>query len=123
MQNIEIPNEDIPPDQVIGKLVLVGISFYTSTGTFVEQYQTNGIAEKVSGDLLYLRRSNGASFAVPYDPNHIKRAVPGIYREKTTGAEIVNPDFLSQWRIDTIDDLEYIERLKEVGFAGWGKEE
>src|SRR6185369_1239537 len=99
-------------NEVLGKLVLVGISFYTSTGTLIEQFQTNGIAERVLEDLLYLRRADGGTFAVPYDPDYIKRAAAGTYTEKTTGRQIVNPDFLSQWKINTIDDLEHIEEIK-----------
>lgn len=122
MERIEIPREGVSAKEVLGKLILVGISFYTSSGTFIEQFQTNGIGEIVEDDLLYLRRDDGTVFAIPYDQDYIKRAQPGVYSEKLTGKQITNPDFLSQWRIDTIDDLEHIERIKIVGFSGWGKD-
>lgn len=122
MDNHDIPNEGIPSHEVIGQVVLVGITFYSSTGTLIELFQTHGQAESVAGDLLFLRTPAGGEFAVPFDPNYLKRAAPGTYREKTTGLEIVNPDFLSQWRVNTIDDLEHIERVKERGFSGWQKE-
>ena len=86
--------------QVLGKRVLIGITYVNSSGEIIEQRQMHGVIETVtSEDGVPIRLSDGALFRLPPDLRGLERAAPGIYRLRSTGEEVENPDYLWTWTV------------------------
>ena len=81
-----------------GKLLLVGITVYDQTGTLLEQYQYHGIIESVT-DTVNVRLADGSVRTLPPDLNNLIAAEKGLYRERSTGEVVENPDYLTSWCI------------------------
>src|SRR5262245_36142256 len=83
----------------IGKVVLVGVTYIDHNEKFLEQKQWSGRITKVSneeGIVIELDDSDDPC-ALPPDLSYLTPAKPGIYRLRSTGREIENPDFLTTW--------------------------
>ncbi len=81
--------------QIIGKRVLVGITYRDSDDNFVEQKQFYGEVIRVGeveGIVLRIPIS-GKEFKLPPDFRNFAEAAPGEYRLRSTGEVIVNPDY------------------------------
>ena len=100
----------------IGKLILIGISFVSKDDELIEQYQTHGYIEKIEENgLMRIRRDGLPIFTIPFDEESISNAAPGTYRERETGIEIEDPDYLTSWSVHQSQKLN-IERYKKFGF-------
>jgi hypothetical protein len=84
-------------DALIGKVLLVGITYLTKQGDFIEQRQFFGqvrLTDPRKGILLALQGSRtGEEFNLPPDTRSVSKAEPGEYRLRSTGEVVVNPDF------------------------------
>jgi hypothetical protein len=90
-------------DSVIGKTLLVGITYLDPDGSetgrdqfhgiIVEASEEHGIVIACQGDRLGERRS------LPADLTAVQPADPGHYRLKTTGEVIIDPDFTTTWTL------------------------
>jgi hypothetical protein len=107
--NTSTPGTDSPPfdqalaDSYIGKYILVGLTFVDHTGTERRRQQLHGVIERASRDgiVVSLRGAHqGRSWTMPPDLGAISQAEPGVYRLRTTGEQIENPDLLASWRIE-----------------------
>ena len=89
-------------NNVLGKTILVGITYLDSQGDLIEQIQFSGTiirADEHSG--IVIKKANvNETFALPPDINSISVATPGEYRLRSTGEIVVNPDLLTTWVID-----------------------
>lgn len=90
----EIRLSDLP-----GKVMLVGITYYTHDDQFIEQKRYFGEVVEANDRLIRIRRDNGEFFTIPPDLRSTYRAKPGEYRLRSTGEIVVNPDYLSMWNI------------------------
>jgi len=64
----------------IGKIFLIGITFYDSNNKLLEQYQTAGIVEELTdAGLLIIRRKDNSLFPIPYEREAINKAEKGEY--------------------------------------------
>ena len=80
---------------VHGKLVMVGISRLDESGNLIEQKQFHGIVVRVNPkEGIVLRLDAGSERALPPDFRSFLKALPGEYKETSTGQVVVNPDFL-----------------------------
>ena len=86
--------------QVIGKRVLLGITYVNSTDEIIEQRQLHGVIETVtSEDGVAIRLSDGTLFRLPPDLRGLEPAAPGVYKLRSTGEEVENPDYVWTWTV------------------------
>ncbi len=86
-----------------GKVILVGMTYYTKDDEFVEQKQFWGTVTYVYGNTIVIKQNNGEEFSIPNDKSAIEKAQPGEYKLRSTGEVVVNPDFLSTWTVNLPD--------------------
>jgi hypothetical protein len=83
--------------ELIGKLVLVGLTQFNSDGSVDRKEQFFGIvqsADKNSGILLNLKGTRaGCRYNLPSDLRSYFKASPGNYRLRSTNEVVTNPDF------------------------------
>ncbi len=90
-------------EQLIGKTVIIGLTYVDGADTVTRRVQIHGViglANQTDGvriDLLGTKA--GDTYWLPPDTSNFDPAQPGVYRLKETGEEIVDPDFLSTWTI------------------------
>ena len=103
------------------KIFLIGITFINENEDVIENYQTSGkVLELTDDGMITFLRENKSDFQIPYDERAIMKAEKGDYKEKSTGKIIVNPDYISRWKIEVKDHFR-IDEIKEVGFIGFKK--
>jgi len=93
--------------ELIGKHVLVGISVFDKRGEFKRQEQFHGTvvsAERNRGVLLSLAGTRlGEQKWLPPVTNLFERASRGTYTLRSTGENVVDPDFTCTWRVNQPD--------------------
>jgi hypothetical protein len=94
------PNQ---PTGVIGKYVLVGLTYLDERNNFVERQQVHGrivAADEQRGYTIRLEGARKGEFLrLPPHPEPFLPAKPGEYQLKSTGEVVRDPDFLSTWII------------------------
>jgi hypothetical protein len=89
--------DDALADDLPGKLVLVGLTYFDSSGRFVEEQQFFGrvvFAHPTNGILLNLEgRRAGEQYTLPPDMRSLRRSSAGAYRLRSTGEVVVDADF------------------------------
>lgn len=88
---------------LLGKHVLIGITYVDAKGKVLEQVQKHGmvtasgrkkgIGVKLDGKL------KGETFWLPPDLRVFQKASPAEYRLRSTGEVVVNPDLLATWTV------------------------
>jgi hypothetical protein len=86
-------------DELIGKVLLVGITYYTSDDQFIEQKQLYGTVTEATKAQIRIKQKDGTEFTLPSDLSSTKRARPGEYKLRSTGEVVVDPDFLATWNL------------------------
>lgn len=102
-------------NHLIDKRIIIGINFFDSKDNLIDQYQTSGIITSIQKDFISIKRDGLPNFQIPYDERAIQLAAPGIYRERNTGKEIENPDFIAQWSVKSTSEIN-IEEYTLYGF-------
>ena len=98
LQNLEFNNQQMR--ELIGKRVLVGITYRNMSDEVVSLEQFHGAIDRFSLDEgLVLKLSNGAERIIPPDLTRLETASPGEYRLKAKGETVVDPDFTAMWTI------------------------
>jgi hypothetical protein len=95
-------DEDLAAD-LIGKYILVGLTYQDKQGNFLYQKQLHGviIAAAPNGITIALRGvNNGETWIMPPDLSNIEPANPGTYTLKSTNEVVENPDFYSNWFVN-----------------------
>ena len=88
---------------MVGKYVLIGLTYYDYQGQFVQQKQIHGriVAADPRGIGVELKGvRDGETYWLPPDTRSFQDAAPGEYRLRSTGEVICNPDLLTTWIID-----------------------
>lgn len=98
--------EKINENSLIGKTILVGMTFYNKNDEFVEQKQIFGEIVAFNQNTISIMPRNGEVFFIPNDKSAIDIAKPGKYRLISTGETIENPNYLSTWNITLSDKKE-----------------
>ena len=88
---------------LLGKVILVGITYYTHDRQFIEQKQYHGTVIRVDDAGMIVQKSDGEEVWLPPDLRSTKPAPPGENRERSTGEIVVNPDFFTTWNV--VEDL------------------
>ena len=84
---------------LLGKVILVGITYYTHDKRLIEQKQYHGTVIHADEKGIVIRKANGEEEKLPPDLRSTKPAPPGEYRERSTGEIVVNPDFFTTWNV------------------------
>lgn len=84
---------------LLGKVLLVGITYYTHDEQLIEQKQYYGEVVVANEEYVQIRRENGELFALPPDLRSTHPAQPGEYKLRSTGEIVVNPDYLATWQV------------------------
>jgi hypothetical protein len=90
---------DITFDELIGKVILIGVTYVDKQEQLLARKQWWGIIESASaesGISVDLKNSSDAC-VLPPDLDAVRRAKPGEYRLKESGEIIRDPDFLTTW--------------------------
>jgi hypothetical protein len=94
-------------ESLIGKYVLVGLTFKNADGRVVDQVQRHGTVEQVdpeAGVQIRLQSPGNAwdreLYWLPPDLRSFEPAEPGsTYHLHSTGEDVEDPDFTSSWTI------------------------
>ena len=91
--------KEITLDELVGKLLLVGITYYTNSNEFIEQKQFYGTVIEANESTICIEQPDGTEFTLPSDLSSTKRARPGEYKLRSTGETVTNPDFFATWNL------------------------
>jgi hypothetical protein len=87
-------------EPLIGKTVLIGITDFAADGSFAGQRQMFGTIRSFDKKLgIQVELEDGAGFALPPDPAVLNLASKGMYRVRSTGRTIVDPDYLCTFEV------------------------
>lgn len=84
---------------ILGKIMLVGLSYFNKNNELLEQQQIFGTVIKADKQGVKIKKSNGDIFSLPPDLSSTTVAKPGEYTLHSTGEVVVDPDYLSVWKI------------------------
>ncbi len=84
-------------EDLLGKILLVGITYYTADNEFIEQKQFYGTVTEANEYAIRIKQKDGTEFTLPPDLSSTKRARPGNYKLRSTGEVVVDPDFFATW--------------------------
>lgn len=89
-------------ESLVGKRVLVGLTFVNAQDEAVEQTQYHGVIESADEhDGFAVRRADtGEVEWLPPDLRAFETAARGEYRLRSTGEVVVDPDLLTAWTIE-----------------------
>ncbi len=89
-------------ESLLGKTVLVGLTFVNEQDEALEQTQYHGFIESADErDGFAVRRADtGEVEWLPPDLRAFETAARGEYRLRSTGEVVVDPDLLSTWTIE-----------------------
>lgn len=89
--------------QLVGKHVLVGVTFRNHDGEERLQHQYHGVVVSVGKRGIALDVENTFSrgtLDLPPDLRGFTAAAPGSYRLRSTGEIVEDPDFIANWIVD-----------------------
>jgi len=92
--------KELTPSDLLGKMILVGFTYYTHDNVFVEQKQFFGTVIAVHQNCIVIRKADGSTFTIPPDLRSTRIAPPGEYRLRSTGEIVLDPDYLSTWIVN-----------------------
>jgi hypothetical protein len=109
-------------DSVIGKYVLIGITFLDDRGSVIEQFQTYGPIVLIDDNKgIVIKKTDGSgNFSIAPDMQNLRPAPRGQYRLRSTGEIIDDPDFISTWIVEKTRP-ETIEKYKSSGFTNFSR--
>jgi hypothetical protein len=84
---------------LVGKHVLVGITYLDTEENVIDQFQVHGHVVEVRADVIVLELPSGEPFGLPPDPSRFEPAAAGIYRLRATGEAVEDPDLLARWTV------------------------
>ena len=90
---------------MVGKHVLVGITYVDAADRPIEQRQYHGLIESADERTGFAIRVDDRT--VEWLPPHVaafSTAAPGEYRLRSTGEVVTNPDLVSTWTVQRPTD-------------------
>ena len=86
-------------DDLIGKVILIGVTYVDKEDNLLDRKQWWGIVESASSDggIRVALKNSSDPCVLPPDLNAVRRAPPGEYRLKESFEMIKDPDFLTTW--------------------------
>ena len=91
------------PDQaeaLLGRLVLVGLTYVTPDGEVIERVQVKGVVVRCDPATVHIEQADGGELlTLPPDLRPFQPAPAGSYRLRSTGEVVLDPDYLATWTI------------------------
>lgn len=84
---------------ILGKILLVGITYYTHDEQYIEQKQFWGTVISANEQGVVVKQCSGELLPLPPDLSSTEKAALGEYTLRTTGEVVVNPDYLATWSL------------------------
>lgn len=88
--------------ELIGKYILVGITYLDSNGELESQQQLHGTIKRASEEGILIQLAGtceGEEWNMPPDTSSITVAEPGEYNLRSTGEVVSNPNYLCTWEV------------------------
>ena len=108
-------------DELVGKTILIGLTFTDADGNVIERTQRHGVVETADAERGVSTRFvapghpwDGELYWLPPHREAFTVADPGVYRLHSTGETLVDPDFTTTWEIQTPRDDEDTEERREA---------
>ena len=98
--------DEIEAASMIGKYILIGITYYDHDDNFIEHKQFHGnivSADQMNGIVVRTLGNQEETICLPPDFRAFQKAKPGEYHLKSTGEIVEDPDFLVTWRMNKPD--------------------
>jgi tetratricopeptide (TPR) repeat protein len=90
---------------ILGKTVLIGVTYLDARGAMQEQRQYHGVVVEVDLiDGIEVRQASGELLNLPPAPELFEVADPGQYTLRSTGEVVSDPDLLCAWTVSEPDD-------------------
>jgi hypothetical protein len=90
--------EGAPPS--IGDSILLKFNFCDEEGQVVEEQQFQGVIEKITESEVIIRHpSNGKEVSLPPHFGSYLPAKKGLYDLPSTGEQVRDPDFITEWTL------------------------
>ena len=86
-------------EELLGKTLLIGLTYYSKYGELIERKQLFGTVIKSDNNGITIRKADNKTFTLPPDLSAINIAAPGEYRLKSTSEIVVNPNYLAVYNI------------------------
>lgn len=86
-------------DELMGKVLLIGLSYYSQGGKFIEDKQLYGRIKQSNESCITIMQVNGEEFSIPPDLSAIEIAAPGDYTLRSTNEVVRNPDYLASYSV------------------------
>lgn len=90
--------------ELVGKTILIGLTYYSANNKLLEQKQCWGRVMESNEKQILVKLSDGELLSLPPDLSSTKIAPPGAYRLRSTGEVVVDPDYLTTWNIHRSDE-------------------
>ena len=103
-ENNELYEKEITFEDLIGKVLLVNITYYTNDNELIGQKQFYGTVTEANETVIAMKQKDSTVFNLPPDLSSTKRARPGEYKLLSTGEVVTNPDFLASWNVIKSED-------------------
>jgi hypothetical protein len=88
-------------NSIIGKRILVGLTYLDDAGAVREQVQHHGLITHVSESTLVFDRADGAGeLSIPFEPEIDTADPEAVYTLSSTGEEVTGVDLLASWTIN-----------------------
>ncbi|WP_430395826.1 hypothetical protein [Ferrovibrio sp.] len=87
---------------LLGRYVLIGITYVTAEDVLLRQEQAHGVVGKVTSEGVTIELCGeraGETMQIPPVFQSLSPAAPGEYRLRSTGETVVDPDFLWTWTV------------------------
>lgn len=88
--------------EMINKRVVIGITYLDHTGELIDSEQMHGKIISVNPDSVKVELEGlrkGEIFSMPRNLRAFLKAESGVYTLKSTGEEVVDPDYTTAWNI------------------------
>ena len=98
-QRVNPQLDEAKAKEYLGKTVLIGITDLDLDGKPTKQRQFFGTITEISvkNGMIVASKNNSKQLALPPDLSTLRPAKPGVYRLRTTGEVVTDPDFLTTW--------------------------
>jgi len=91
-------DELVDSSDLVGKVVLAGLTYFDSAGRLLRQRQVHGKIESISPRGIFISIEGGETFVLPPDVHALRKAPPGRFREHGSGQSIDDPDLITMWQ-------------------------
>ncbi len=92
--------DEVAAQRIVGKYVLVGVTYTDDADQPVDQAQFHGRVVRVNAqEGVVLVQQSGEEVRLPPFLKVLQKASPGEYRLRSTGEVVVNPDYTCTWSV------------------------